>query len=100
MLAQQPDEVLHQLIVHARSAEFSQIENDAQTICYLLEALLACLLQIADNKTRQLINVTCRRMILGRNIDNRAANAVAMPQHPCLVLKVAPIQIPQLGHTI
>lgn len=41
VFAQQPNDVLHQLVVHAGRAELGQVENNAEVIGHLFEAFIA-----------------------------------------------------------
>lgn len=99
--AQQPDDVLDQLIVHAAGIETGQIEDDAQIVGNLFEAASASSFlwfkiifilfvysvsalwsyQAVHNELGQFIQIPFgHHVIFGRNIDDRTSGAIAMPQ--------------------
>lgn len=86
MFAQQPDQILDQLIVHARRTKFGQIENDAQIVDDLFEGSIACLFQTIYDKFGQLVDVTCGSvMVFGWNVYNWTTRTVSVLENASLV---------------
>lgn len=85
VLAEQPNQVLDQLVVHAGRAEPGQVEHDAQVVGDLLEALFARLVQAVHDELGQLVDVPLGGVVFGWNVDDGSAGAVPVPKDARLV---------------
>lgn len=86
MLAQEPDDVLHQLVVHAGRAELGQVEDDAEIIDDLFETLATSLLQAIYYELCQFVDVALGSVVIfSWNVDDGTPEAVSVSQDTCLI---------------
>lgn len=82
MSAQEPDEVLGELVVHVGVGEAVEIEHDAQVVDDVVEALFARFLQNVDDKAGELFQVPFVSIVVfNSHEDDGSAQVVSVVEH-------------------